>query len=331
MSDHEIGRSKAGDDRRLSDQEKNQRLRSLLTPLVNDLVRATPAHPHDPTRRVHQPGHDPSPTPSTLPSCNHTDLPLPQSGSSGSSPTGEGGRQQPTAADLMEILDQTLVMPVAPPLRDLEPQVVVRWVEAASEALLHRRERRRLVREVLRVLDEEWATAEAAKRLREQIATCEAARRRREAGTYWQHREAGRRSQRPVRVEVDSEAWRRAKEIARQLAVGLGEYVGQVVRDHLATPLDEGAIARLSQTRRRQTTRERIYLRIDVSSSDWDDLVARARNRRTTLLRYLGALVEATVWEECELRTDGRPVASGPYDRTDGYHRLPGRDADEQA
>lgn len=92
-----------------------------------------------------------------------------------------------------------------------------------------------------------------------------------------------------MRIEVDSEAWRRAQQIARQLAVGPGEYVGQVVRDHLATPLDDGAIARLSQTRRRQTTRERIYLRIDVSSSDWADLVARARDRRTTLLRYLGA------------------------------------------
>lgn len=99
---------------------------------------------------------------------------------------------------------------------------------------------------------------------------------------------------------MGTEAWRHAKETAKQLAIGVGEYVGQVVRAHLATPLDDAAIARLNQSRRRETTRERVYLRIDVSRSDWDHLVARARQRRTSLLRYLGALVEADVHDRAE-------------------------------
>ncbi len=140
------------------------------------------------------------------------------------------------------------------------------------------------------------------------------------AGTYWQHREAGRRSQGPVRIEVDVDAWREAKDVARRVGIGLGEYVGPVVRDHLATRLD-GEITPLSRTKRRQTARERIYLRIDVSLSEWEGLVARAEARRTTLLRYLGALVEDAVWGSAA-GTGGRPLVSDSYHRTRGDHPL---------
>lgn len=135
-------------------------------PLVNNLVRTTPAPPHDPTRRVRPPGHDPSPTRSTIPSSNGTDLPFPQSGNSGSRAGDDQAPRQLTAADLMRALDQTLLIPVAPSLRETDPSTVIRWVEASSEALKLRRERQRLIREVLNLLDDEWATAEAGKRLR---------------------------------------------------------------------------------------------------------------------------------------------------------------------
>ncbi len=58
----------------------------------------------------------------------------------------------------MRALDESLVIPVAPPLRTTDPAAVIRWVEASSEALRLRRERQQLIREVLTVLDEEWAS-----------------------------------------------------------------------------------------------------------------------------------------------------------------------------
>lgn len=296
----------------------DQRLSDLLAPLIDDLI---PSYSLDRAATPDLPPPSPDDLSAAITAPSAQTCRRPQSGRGGSGTGGDNALERPTAADLMRVLGHTLLIPVAPPLRQTDPRAVMRWAEAASEALRLRRERQRLIREVLNVLDDEWVTAEAAKRLREQIASREAVRRRREAGTYWQQREAGRRSRRPVRIEVDVEAWRQAKEVARQLGIGLGEYVGQVVRDHLATPLDDAAIARLNRTRRRHTDRERIFLRVDVSSGEWEGVVVRVQDRRTTLLRYLGALVEAAVWEERTLTPTGDHAICASYHRSRDVRR----------
>lgn len=279
MSDHDNRRSKQRKHAGIDDEETSWRLRSLLLPFTNELE-ADPAQAQHPTPET-------SRTPSTTPSSNGTDLPLPQSGSSGSEARGTQRREQPSAAELISMLAQTLLIPSAPPLHDLDPTVVLRWVEAASEALEFRWERRRLVRDVLRVLEQEWATAEQTKRLIDQIATREAERMEREDGTYWARRERGRAAQQATRVDVTPDAWDAAKAFARKSSISLGVYVGELVSKSVANSTGP-SIRRLVGARR-----ERLFVRIAVEKDEWAEFVARSGRARVTVSRYLGVLVES--------------------------------------
>lgn len=196
----------------------------------------------------------------------------------------------------MEALDRLLLVPVAPPLHDVDPQVVLRWAEAASEALLYRRERRWLVRQVLRVLEEEWATSQEIERLYDQIAAREEEQRQREEGAYWERRESGRRAQRPIRVDVDPEAWARAKGAARREGLGIGEYVGRLIAAETARRPDHTSAFRGAQPgRRRGPERERFFARVAVGRDTWAEFVARSHDARITVARYVGLVVEAAV------------------------------------
>lgn len=246
-------------------------LTQALCRAVSDLAPAPPAENHD----------------------DVTDLPLPQSGSSGSRLDGDDDRGRPTAAELINALDRLLLVPVAPPLHDLDPHVVARWAENASEALLYRRDRRRLVREVLRVLDEEWATAREIGQFREQIVARDKAHRQREEGTYWERRESGRVARQPIRAEVDPQAWARAKAQARREGLGIGEYVGKLITAEVARRAEGSSAGRRASTNwRREPTRERFFARVAVDHQIWAEFVVRAHEGRVTAARHVGDLVE---------------------------------------
>lgn len=176
-------------------------------------------------------------------------------------------------------------MPEAPPLHDVSPGVVLAWVEEAAAALVLRDDRQRLIRQVLSVMDEEWTTRQRLQRLREQVVARVQEERERQEGIYWRRREAGRRAQRPVRVDVDPAAWRRGKAIALSRGIGLGEYVGELVT---AATIGEFAAA----GHRKSARRERLFARIAVDTDTWSAFVAAASTRGLAAARAVGELVE---------------------------------------
>jgi hypothetical protein len=218
----------------------------------------------------------------------HTDWPLPQCGNGGNC-VGDAESAQPTAAELMEALDGSLVLPAAPPLHDVDWRAVVDWAETAAEGLLYRRDRRHLVREVLRVLEQEWRTAEAAERLRQQIEWRDADRRARGDGTYWTRRDSGRRARQPTHIEVDPGAWAEAKAAAKRRDMSVGEYVGRLVIGAVATAASP---APPSDNPRHPSDRTRLFARLAVEKPTWNEFVARSLELHVTVARQIGIVVE---------------------------------------
>lgn len=213
----------------------------------------------------------------------HTDLPLTQSVNGGNvAPRSE---RLPTLADLVAALDQAMLVPIAPPLQDVDHRAVVEWARAAARDLLFRDERRRLVREVLRLLDDEWKSAERIESVREQILSRDAAQRAKKDGTYWRRRESGRRAQRPIHVEVERAAWSEARADASRRGLGIGEYVGRLIVGEVAHPSVGGTVGEERQLCR-------LFARVDVADETWAALVARARAIHVTASRLVGLLVE---------------------------------------
>ena len=181
----------------------------------------------------------PTPTkPSRLPNADaqpetprqHTDLPLPLSGNSGSSRRAVHAFEAATLRELLDHLDRLTVLPSAPSLRDTDWRVVKRWAEEAAAGLVSRREGLKLVRQVERVLTDESHTAMRIRHANERIEQRLALAEERAAGTHWQRRDAGRRAKQPTHVDVDPAAWRRAKTIATRKGMTVGHHVGTLVR-----------------------------------------------------------------------------------------------------
>lgn len=162
------------------------------------------------------------------------------------------------------------------------------WIERVRASLVSRREANYLARQIEKVLDAEWATRRQAERLQEAIESRQWLREQRDAGTYWQHREAGRSSQRPARIQCSDEIWAQVKDQALRRGVTVGEYVGHLVATEAARlrrggkPL-EPAAEPAARTR---------YLRIASPAPDWIELKSAAG---VGVSRYLGVLVEAEV------------------------------------
>ncbi|HVV38674.1 MAG TPA: hypothetical protein VHC63_18850 [Acidimicrobiales bacterium] len=216
---------------------------------------------------------------------NDTDLPLPRSGNGGNESRASNVPAQPTAAELMAALDDALLVPDGPPLHEVDPQTVLDWAERASERLLFRRDRVRLVRDVLRVLDDEWRSAYAADQLRQQIEARERDRIARAQGTYWQRRDSYRSAEQATHVVVDRGAWGRAKAVAVARRTTVGVIVGDLVAAEVRRPRPRRTHPGESETR--------VFARITITKETWAIFRSLASRNHTTAERALGSLVEA--------------------------------------
>ncbi len=112
----------------------------------------------------------------------------------------------------------------------------------------------------------------------------------------------GSRRGRPVRIDVDDEAWAALKREAVRRRLWLVWWLGELIRIEVGA-LEGGKVSgRPSQRRRRSpgeaepSPRTR-FLRIDASDDDWGSLRAAALDLGITLGRYVGELAEAAAYE----------------------------------
>ncbi len=115
-----------------------------------------------------------------------TDLPLSPGGNSGNGGRPDAGAAAIRLTDLLARLDEALLVPLAPPLHDADYGAVHAWVEQAADGLRWRRERTELIREVGRILHDEFRTGRTIELLRETIASRAEQHREMLDGTYWQ-------------------------------------------------------------------------------------------------------------------------------------------------
>lgn len=224
------------------------------------------------------------PTPATP--RHDTDLPLPLCGNSGNSRRAADVAEALTLSQLFEQLDRLIKVPAAPPLNDVDWRTVRRWAEEAAEGLALRRDGLKLVREVERVLAEEWRTARQIANAKERFEQRKALAEERVAGTHWKRRDAGRRAKQPTHVDVDPAAWRRAKMTASKKGMTIGHYVGTLVKRAAERGIPEVDA---------DPTTARLFARVDVDMPTWDAYKARCHDQGVSLARGVGLLVEAAI------------------------------------
>lgn len=214
----------------------------------------------------------------------YTDLPLPPCGNSGSDRRPDADAATTSLLDLMARLDEALLVPLAPPLHDADFHAVRAWAEQATEGFSWRRDRTNLIREVDRILHDEFRTARTVDLLREKLASQAERQREMQDGTYWQQRDRGRRAQQPTHVDVDPDAWQRAKALGTRQGVGIGDYVGRLVAAELRAPSCR-RVPSPAQTRR-------LFARLAIDKDDWRTFVADTHEAGLTVQRRIGLLVE---------------------------------------
>ncbi len=102
---------------------------------------------------------------------------------------------------------------------------------------------------------------------------------------YWTRREAGRISQRPVRVEVDPHAWETFKRHAERAGTTVGEHLGRLATESASkSPLPAGT--------ENDRGRRMLFVRIAIDDADWTELPHRTQQAGWTIARHLGALAE---------------------------------------
>lgn len=213
-----------------------------------------------------------------------TDLPLSPGGNSGNSGRPAAGAAAISLTDLLARLDEALLAPLGPPLHDVDYGAVHAWVEQAAEGLRWRRDRTELIREVGKILHDEFRTGRTIELVREMIASRAEQHREMQDGTYWQRRDGGRRAQQPTHVEVDPAAWQRAKVVATRQGVGIGEYVGRLIVAELRAP-SRRRVPAPDQT-------SRLFARVAVEKDDWRAFLAGSRELGLTVQRRIGLIVE---------------------------------------
>jgi excisionase family DNA binding protein len=217
---------------------------------------------------------------------NGTDCAVPPCGTAGSNLRASIGYD---ASDLLELLNFA---------RSLGPPIPDDYTGFAAEAwlrdVLEANQFRRYVYETVR--EARWAAADAWRVLQmlksEQACVERRARREAEhaANVFWTQRVARRKAQRPVRVVVDPIAWRRAKRLAREEGVTVGEYVGVLVVAELN--------AKQSMTRapQRRPSGEplTVFLRIAINDTDWSRVREVATDKKQPVGRIVGLAVESS-------------------------------------
>lgn len=176
--------------------------------------------------------HDAEP-PVTNNSQTDTDLPLLPGGNNGNGSAAPNADPEPNPWDLLREAGWSLP---EPPSEVLDTGAVLDWVERASAALLFRRDRQRLLREAMGILDDDWNTAMATNRLRAQLDRQQARLEAKAAGTYWRDRDGHRRANQPTHVRVDRDAWDRAKITAVAQWTSVGVLVGELVTAEVRRP-----------------------------------------------------------------------------------------------
>jgi hypothetical protein len=112
----------------------------------------------------------------------------------------------------------------------------------------------------------------------------------------------GSRRGRPVRIEVDDEAWAVLKREAVRRRLWLVWWLGDLVRVEVEA-LAAGKVSGRPSSRRRRSPGEvdpqprQRFLRIDVADSLWLELRAVALGSGVTVGRYLGELAEAVAYD----------------------------------
>lgn len=108
----------------------------------------------------------------------------------------------------------------------------------------------------------------------------------------------GSRRGRPVRIEVDDEAWAVLKRAAVRSRVWLVWWLGDLVRVEVES-LAAGSVSGRPSSRRRRSPREGEpmprgrFLRVDVDDERWAALRAAAMEAGLTVGRYVGELAES--------------------------------------
>lgn len=229
--------------------------------------------------------HDAEP-PVTNNSKTGTDLPLLPGGNNGNSAAAADVDHE---LDVWQLLEQAGQRLPDPPTELLDAGAVLDWVERASAGLIFRHDRQEVLRDAMRILEDDWTRARTTSRLRAQVERQQQRIEAKAAGTYWRERDGRRRATHPTHVVVNSESWSRAKTDAVARRSSIGVRVGQLVT---------------TETRRRperdwspdgpraQRCQVRLFARIAVSSDTWAKFRALARGSGVTTERYLGVLVE---------------------------------------
>jgi hypothetical protein len=126
----------------------------------------------------------------------------------------------------------------APPLDDSSRTAAHRWLAAVEDGLVFRRERRILANAIARAIATEHHSRRHIEAIHRSLDRSALRRAELDGGTYWPSREAGRRSQRPVRIDVEPAAWERFKNQATRTGTTVGEALGRL-------PADPSALSRV--------------------------------------------------------------------------------------
>jgi hypothetical protein len=190
----------------------------------------------------------------------HTDLPLLSGGNNGNT----AAAPHPHAVDDIARLFREVIEPLPdPPFEVLDDRAVLDWVKRATARLMFRRDRQRLLRQAMRVLEHDWRTAMASAALREQLHRQQIRLRARQEGTYWRERDHHRAETQPTHVRVDRAAWERAKAKAIASRSTVGDVVGALVADEVRRP------RRRDQPPWTGAGDSRIFARIAVAKELW--------------------------------------------------------------
>lgn len=201
--------------------------------------------------------------------------------------------------------DDELVVPAQPSPADTSPIESAHHDESEPDEshtallLVSPRRARRLGRVVSDLLDVQRRLdyydadhAELVKR-RAEVATAKHDR------TYWRDRDARRTATRPIHVEVDPEAWQCTKLDTLRQGSTLGEVVGELVHvevgaggQTIGEDFGEVSPVRPDPGHPVPGRCARVFARVAVEDEVWTELKILAAERRLTVARAVGLLVE---------------------------------------
>lgn len=219
--------------------------------------------------------------PMTNPSEKHTDLPLLPGGNNGNE---VGAPNADSVANIERLFAEAVEAIPEPPVTVFTTAAVVDWIERATVQIKFRRERQRLLREALRVLERDFRSAIASEQLRERLDRLHARVAARVAGTYWRERDSHRSATQATHLVVDSSAWDRARLEAMTLRTSVGVVVGPLVMAEVRLPVERDWEQAAARDREREVRR---FTRLAVPKDAYAQVRILASRVGVTVERYL--------------------------------------------